>query len=71
MTATQAGAITVSTGTAALAGTVSVSTDGTEAVVLPDQALPAEPVRLDVTRSVEDLAGTRWPSRTPRSSAAA
>ena len=55
--AVQAGAIAVSTGTAALTGTVAVSTDGTEAVFTPDQALPAEPVRLDVTRSVEDLAG--------------
>ncbi len=56
-TVTQAGAVTVSTGSASLAGTVTVSPDGLGAVFTPDQAFPAEPVRLDVARTVEDLAG--------------
>jgi len=56
-TVTQAGAVTLSGSTGALAGTVTVTGDGLVAVFTPDAALPAEPIRLDVTRVVQDLAG--------------
>jgi hypothetical protein len=55
--ASLAGAVSVTGASGAVAGTVAAAGGGWQAVFTPDDPLPAEPLRLEVSTAVADLAG--------------